>query len=67
MNYRDDQFDLSDAAAAIAISLLAITSLTQKRWLHYSALVPLSIAVIMGLSGLLAWHVHSDTLARLLS
>ena len=28
LNFRDDQFDLSDALIAIAISLLAITSLT---------------------------------------
>ena len=67
LNYRDDQFDLSDALAAIAISLLAITSLTQKRWLFVTALIPLTIAVVMGLAGLLEWHLHSDTIARLLS
>ena len=67
LNYRDDQFDLADAMAAIAISLLAITSLTQKRWLYVMALVPTSIAVLMGLAGLLGWHIHSDLLARLLS
>ncbi len=67
LNYRDDQFDLSDALAAIAISLLAITSLTQKRWLFATALIPLTIAVVMGLAGLLEWHLHSDTIARLLS
>jgi hypothetical protein len=67
LNYRDDQFDLSDALAAIAISLLAITSLTQKRWMYGLALIPLTIAVVMGLAGLLEWHVHSDTIARLLS
>ncbi|MEP6764335.1 MAG: DUF4337 family protein [Gemmatimonadaceae bacterium] len=32
LNYRDDQFDLPDAMAAIAISLLAMTALTYKRW-----------------------------------
>lgn len=67
LNYRDDQFDLADAMAAIAISLLAITSLTQKRWLYGLALVPTSVAVLMGLAGLLEWHIHSDLLARLLS
>src|SRR6266571_7718910 len=30
MNYRDDQFDLSDTLLALAISLLALTSLTRK-------------------------------------
>ena len=33
LNYRDDQFDLSDALVALAISLLALTALTHKRWL----------------------------------
>jgi hypothetical protein len=67
LNYRDDQFDLSDALAAIAISLLAVTSLTQKRWLYLLGLLAAAIAVVMGLSGLLEWHLHSDTLANWLS
>ena len=67
LNYRDDPFDLSDALIALAISLLAVTALTHKRWLFYVALVPTAFGVLMGLAGLLGWHVHSDTLARLLS
>jgi hypothetical protein len=34
LNYRDDQFDLSDALIALAISLLALTALTHKNWLY---------------------------------
>jgi hypothetical protein len=67
LNYRDDQFDLSDALAAIAISMLAVTSLTHKRWMFLAALVPTALAVLMGLAGLLGWHVHPDAIARLLS
>jgi hypothetical protein len=67
LNYRDDQFDLSDALLAIAISLLAVTALTHKRWLYYLALAPTALGVLMGLAGLLGWHVHSDAIARLLS
>ena len=67
LNYRDDQFDLSDALAAIAISMLAVASLTHKRWLYLAALVPTVLAVLMGLAGLLAWHVHPDAISRLLS
>jgi hypothetical protein len=33
LNYRDDQFDLSDTLIALAISLLALTALTRKSWL----------------------------------
>jgi hypothetical protein len=37
LNIHDDQFDLSDALLAIAISLLALTALTHKRWLFWLA------------------------------
>ena len=67
LNYRDDQFDLSDALLALAISLLAMTALTHKRWLFWLALVPTGFGVVMGLAGLLGWHLHPDALARLLS
>ena len=67
LNYRDDQFDLSDALVALAISLLAITALSQKKWLYMVALVPSGLGSFMGLCGLMGWHVHSDTLAQLLS
>src|SRR5689334_6727245 len=53
LNYRDDQFDLSDTLIALAISLLALTSLTHKRWLYWAALVPTGLGVLMGLAGLL--------------
>jgi hypothetical protein len=67
LNYRDDQFDLSDALIALAISLLALTALTHKRWLYWCALVATTGGVLMGLAGLLGWHMHPDALARLLS
>jgi hypothetical protein len=67
LNYRDDQFDLSDAMLAVAISLLAMTALTQKRWLFVFAMVPTAFGVLMGLAGLLALKIHPDTLTRWLS
>ena len=67
LNYRDDQFDLSDTALALAISLLALTSLTRKRWLYWVAMVPTALGVLMGLAGLFGWHVHPDAITRLLS
>ena len=56
-------FTLSVAAGA----LLAMTALTHKRWLYWVALVPTVGGVVMGLAGLLGWHLHPDALARLLS
>src|ERR1700704_2686113 len=67
LNFHDDQFDLSDAMLALAISLLAVTALTQKRWLFIVAMVPTFFGVLMGLAGLLSWHIHPDFLTRLLS
>jgi len=67
LNYRDDQFDLSDALIAMAISLLALTALTHKPWMYWLALLPTVGGVVMGLAGLLGWHVHPDALSRLLS
>jgi hypothetical protein len=67
LNLHDDQFDLADALTAIAISLLALTSLTQRQWLFWIALVASVFGVIMGLAGLLSWSLHPDSLSRLLS
>jgi hypothetical protein len=67
LNYRDDQFDLSDAAVAIAISLLAIASLTQLWWLYAAALVPATFGVVMGLAGLIGWNLHPGALVQLLT
>ncbi len=67
LNFHDDQFDLSDAMLALAISLLAVTALTQKRWLFVLAMFPTLFGVVMGLAGLLSWHIHPDALTKLLS
>jgi hypothetical protein len=67
LNYRDDQFDLSDTLIALAISLLALTSLTHKRWLFVVAMIPTAFGVFMGVAGLAGWHVHPDAIAKLLS
>jgi hypothetical protein len=67
LNFRDDQFDLSDALVALAISLLAVTALTHKRWLFRVALVPTLAGLIMGLAGLFGWPLHPNVFIRLLS
>jgi hypothetical protein len=67
LNFRDDQFDLSDALTALAISLLALTSLTGKRGLFVVALVATALGMLMGIAGLAGWHAHPDAITRLLS
>lgn len=60
LNFRDDQFDLSDAA-------LAVASLTQMVWLYALALVPSAFGIVMGVSGLTGGGLHPDALVRLLT
>jgi hypothetical protein len=67
LNFRDDQFDLSDALIALAISLLAVTALTHKTWLYWLAMVPTIGGIAMGLAGLLGWQLHPQTFTQLLS
>lgn len=67
LNYRDDQFDLSDALLAIAIALLAVTALTKLWPLYFVSLVPTFFGVLMGVAGLAALRIHPDALIKLLS
>lgn len=67
MNYRDDQFDLSDAALSICLGMLAVTALTNKRKLLYLSWLFAGFGVVMGLAGLLGLHLHPDILTKLLS
>jgi hypothetical protein len=67
LNYRDDQFDLSDAALAITIALLAVAALTQMWPLYWVAMVPTVFGITMGMAGLAGWQLHPDLLVRLLS
>ena len=67
LNYRDDQFDLADAAISIAIALLAVASLTEAWWLYALAMVPGVFGTLMGIAGLAGWKFHPTALAQLLS
>jgi hypothetical protein len=66
-NYHDDQFDATEALLSLAVSLLAVTSLTQKRFLYFIALVPTAFGLLFGLAGLCSWKIHPDLLAKFLS
>ena len=67
LNYRDDQFDLCDAALSVAVAMLAVVALTGKRWLLWMSWVFAIFGVAMGLAGLLGWHLHPDWLTKLLT
>ena len=55
------------ALIALAISLLAVTALTHKRWLYWLALIPTAGGLVMGLAGLFGWPLHPGLFVRLLS
>ena len=67
LNFRDDQFDLSDATLSISLAMLAITALTGKRKLLYLSCLIAGLGIVMGLAGLLGLHIHPDALTKLLS
>jgi hypothetical protein len=67
LNTHDDQFDMAEATISIAIALLGITALTQKRGLLYVAWAFAGIGVVLGLAGFMGLSLHPDFLARLLS
>jgi hypothetical protein len=67
LNYRDDQFDLSDAALSMSIAMLAVTALTKKKWLLWLSLVIGVFGVVMGTAGLAGLKIHPGWLTRMLS
>lgn len=66
LNERHEQFELADAPLTLAIALLAIASLTRRRWLFVAAMLPALWGLAMGASGLLGWTAPVRGLARLL-
>lgn len=61
-----DLFDLEEALLSIAVSLLAVTALTQRRWLFGAALVPAAIGIVCGILGLANdFHAKLDAVTRI--
>jgi hypothetical protein len=67
LNFRDDQFDLSDATLSISLAMLAITALTGKRKLLALAWLFAGFGILMGLAGLMGLALHPSALVKLLS
>jgi hypothetical protein len=67
LNFRDDQFDLSDATFSITLAMLAITALTGKRKLLALAWLFAGFGLLMGLAGLVGFPLHPAALVKLLS
>lgn len=67
LNYRDDQFDLSDATLSISLAMLAISALTGKRNLYYLSCLIAGFGILMGIAGLIGLSIHPDAITKLLS
>jgi hypothetical protein len=66
LNVFDDQFDMTEAFLSIAIAMLGITALTQKRWLFWFSFVVGVMGMVFGLTAFLKISLHSDFISRIL-
>jgi hypothetical protein len=66
LNYRDDQFDISDALLSMAVALAAIAALVELYWLLYVAWVAGAGGLLMGIAGFAGWPLRLAPLATLL-
>lgn len=66
LNLFDDQFDMTEALLTIAIAMLGIASLTQKKWLLYFATAVSITGIIMGITAFMKISLHSDFISGIL-
>ncbi|HEY3594126.1 MAG TPA: DUF4337 domain-containing protein, partial [Polyangiaceae bacterium] len=67
LNFRDDQFDMSEASFSVSLALFGVTALTQKRWLLVVAVVFAVFGTLLGVSGFLGYNLHPSFLVKLLT
>lgn len=66
LNLFDDQFDMTEALLTIAIAMLGITSLTQKKWLLWFSSGVALLGLILGAAAFLKISMHSELVSRIL-
>ena len=66
LNYRDDQFDMSDAFLSIAVALAAVASLVNAWWLLYVAWGAGGFGLALVGAGFVGWGLRPEWLATLL-
>jgi hypothetical protein len=66
LNLHDDQFDAADAALATAISIAAVTALTENALLMWVCWAFGGFGLFMGLCGFLKLGFHPDVLSTIL-
>ena len=66
LNFRDDQFDMSEAFMSIAIAVAAVASLVGSFWLLYVAWGSGAIGVVFWFAGFSGLNFRPEWLAQLL-
>ena len=66
LNFRDDQFDMSDAFLSIAVALSAVAALTEFFWLLAVAWGSGTLGLMFGISGFAGFNLRPEWLAQLL-
>jgi hypothetical protein len=66
LNFRDDQFDMSDAFLSIGIALAAVAALTDLFWLLYVAWGAGAFGLFIGIAGFAGLNLRPEWLASLL-
>ncbi|CAN0374286.1 unnamed protein product, partial [Phaeothamnion confervicola] len=66
LNFRDDQFDMSDAFLSIGVALAAVAALADSFWLLAVAWGSGSLGMAFGLAGFLGLNLRPEWLAQLL-
>ncbi len=66
LNFRDDQFDMSDAFLSIAIALAAVASLVEMYWLLVVAWGSGATGLLFGIGGFIGLNLRPEWLAQLL-
>ena len=66
LNFRDDQFDMSDAFSSIAIAVAAVAVLADSVWLLYIAWGSGVLGMSFGIAGFLGFNFRPEWLAQLL-
>ena len=64
---RDDQFDLSDGFASIALAVTAIATLLESWGLLGVAWVAGGTGIVFSLAGFVGWSIHPDALVAFLT
>jgi len=66
LNFRDDQFDISDALLSIAIALAAVAALADAWWLLYVAWGSGGTGLLLGVAGFLGLNLRPEWVASML-